>query len=94
MRLNNGLTLENIIVDSHERRKKPDLIDKGRGVKIPKLDFSTIIIQREAPISGEKKQQPAKGTAEDPSSATSSEEEFSDEEMPNIKAMNDTITAK
>jgi hypothetical protein len=39
------MTLENLIVDSNEKRYvKPEIIDKGRGIKIPKLDFSSIYI--------------------------------------------------
>lgn len=50
LRLNSGITLENLIVDSSEKRyMKPEIIDKGRGIKIPKLDFSSIYIQREIP---------------------------------------------
>jgi len=45
LRINGGLTLENLIVDSAEKRNiKPEIIDKGRGIKIPKLDFSRIYI--------------------------------------------------
>ena len=50
LRVNSGMTLENLIVDSNEKRYvKPEIIDKGRGIKIPKLDFSSIYIQREVP---------------------------------------------
>lgn len=50
LKLNNGITLDNLIVDSSEKRYiKPEIIDKGRGIKIPKLDFSSIYIQREIP---------------------------------------------
>ena len=38
--------MENLVIDSQDRRE-PELIDKG-GVKIPKLDLSSIFIQREA----------------------------------------------
>lgn len=41
-----GLSVENLIIDSNDRRE-PELIDKG-GIKIPKLDLSSIFIQREA----------------------------------------------
>ena len=45
LRLNSGVTLENLIVDSSEKRyMQPEIIDKGRGIKIPKLDFSSIYI--------------------------------------------------
>jgi hypothetical protein len=45
LRLNSGVTLENLIVDSSEKRYiQPEIIDKGRGIKIPKLDFSSIYI--------------------------------------------------
>lgn len=37
--------MENLVVDSEDKRQ-PELIDKG-GVKIPKLDFTSIYIQRE-----------------------------------------------
>ncbi len=50
LKLNSGITLDNLIVDSSEKRYiKPEIIDKGRGIKIPKLDFSSIYIQREIP---------------------------------------------
>lgn len=49
LKMNGGVTLESLIVDSPERRK-PELIDMGRGIKIPKLDFSSIYIQRDLPI--------------------------------------------
>ena len=35
---------------------KPEVIEMGRGIKIPKLDLSSIYIQREAPVSGKQKQ--------------------------------------
>jgi hypothetical protein len=38
--------VENLIIDSNDRRE-PEIMDKG-GVKIPKLDLSSIFIQREA----------------------------------------------
>ena len=41
-----GLSVENLIIDSNDKRE-PELIEKG-GVKIPKLDLSGIFIQREA----------------------------------------------
>ena len=41
-----GLSVENLIVDSNDKRE-PELIDKA-GVKIPKLDLTSIFIQREA----------------------------------------------
>lgn len=41
-----GLSVENLIIDSNDRRE-PELIDRG-GVQIPKLDLSSIFIQREA----------------------------------------------
>jgi hypothetical protein len=48
-----GLSVENLIIDSNEKRE-PELIDKC-GVKIPKLDLSSIFIQREALPSNEEK---------------------------------------
>ena len=48
LRVNGGVSLDNLIVDTNDRRQRhPEYIDKGRGVKIPKLDFSSIYIQRE-----------------------------------------------
>jgi hypothetical protein len=41
-----GLSVENLVIDSNDRRE-PEIMDKG-GVKIPKLDLSSIFIQREA----------------------------------------------
>ena len=41
-----GLSVENLIIDSNDRRE-PELMDKG-GVQIPKLDLTSIFIQREA----------------------------------------------
>ena len=41
-----GLSVENLIIDSNDRRE-PELIDRC-GVQIPKLDLSSIFIQREA----------------------------------------------
>jgi len=56
LRVNGGHTIENIIPDSAEKRgMKPEVIDMGRGIKIPKLDLSSIYIQREAPVSGQQK---------------------------------------
>lgn len=49
LKMNGGVTLESLIVDSPERMK-PELIDMGRGIKIPKLDFSSIYIQRDLPV--------------------------------------------
>ncbi len=49
-----GLSVENLIIDSNDKRE-PELIDKA-GIKIPKLDLSSIFIQREALPS-----QPGKG---------------------------------
>ena len=49
-----GLSVENLIIDSNDRRE-PELIDKG-GVKIPKLDLSSIFIQREALPSNAKEE--------------------------------------
>ena len=50
LRMNGGMTLENLVIDSAEKRfLKPEIIDMGRGIKIPKLDFSSIYIQREIP---------------------------------------------
>ena len=43
-----------MIIDSNDR-KEPELIDKG-GVKIPKLDLSSIFIQREALPSNAKEE--------------------------------------
>jgi hypothetical protein len=37
-----GLSVENLVIDSNDRRE-PELIDKG-GIKIPKLDLSSIFI--------------------------------------------------
>lgn len=37
-----GLSVENLVIDSNDKRE-PELIDKG-GVKIPKLDLSSIFI--------------------------------------------------
>lgn len=37
--------MENLVVDTNDR-KPPEMIEKG-GVKIPKLDFTSIYIQRE-----------------------------------------------
>lgn len=37
-----GLSVENLIVDSNDKRE-PELIDKA-GVKIPKLDLTSIFI--------------------------------------------------
>ena len=50
LKLNSGITLDNLIVDSSEKRYiKPEIIDKGRVIKITKLDFSSIYIQRDIP---------------------------------------------
>lgn len=45
--------MENLIIDSNEKRE-PEVIDKC-GVKIPKLDLSSIFIQREALPSNDEK---------------------------------------
>ena len=37
--------MENLVIDSQEKRE-PEMIERG-GVKIPKLDFTSIFIQRE-----------------------------------------------
>lgn len=46
-----GLSIENLVVDSQDRRQ-PEMIEKG-GVKMPKLDFSSIFIQREGGASSD-----------------------------------------
>lgn len=50
-----GLSVENLVIDSNDKRE-PELIDKG-GVKIPKLDLSSIFIQREALPSNAKEEE-------------------------------------
>ncbi len=40
-----GISIENLVVDSNDKRE-PEMIDKG-GIMIPKLDFTSIYIQRE-----------------------------------------------
>lgn len=42
-----GLSVENLIVDSNDRRET-EHIDTKAGIKIPKLDLTSIFIQREA----------------------------------------------
>ena len=68
LRLNNGMTLENMVIDSTEKRGMlPEIIDKGRGIKIPKLDFSSIYIQREVPTQqskGNKKKEGGEQTSD------------------------------
>ncbi len=40
-----GISVENLVVDSNDKRE-PEMIEKS-GVKMPKLDFTSIYIQRE-----------------------------------------------
>ncbi len=40
-----GISVENLVIDTNER-KQPELIEKN-GIKMPKLDFTSIYIQRE-----------------------------------------------
>jgi hypothetical protein len=40
-------SIEDLVIDTEERKgREPEMIDKG-GIMIPKLDFSSIYIQRE-----------------------------------------------
>ena len=40
-------SIEDLVIDSEDKKnRKPEMIDKG-GIQIPKLDFSSIFIQRE-----------------------------------------------
>jgi predicted oxidoreductase len=44
-RVNGGHTLETLIPDSAEKRQlKPEMVENGRGIKIPKLDLTSIYI--------------------------------------------------
>lgn len=66
VRLNGGFTLDSLIVDSNERRTQKQPVfehigAKHKVVKIPKLDLTSIYIQREAPISADKKKNPPTG---------------------------------
>ena len=40
-----GISVENLVIDTNER-KEPELIERN-GIKMPKLDFTSIYIQRE-----------------------------------------------
>lgn len=84
VRLNGGFTLDSLVVDSNERRamKQPMMEHHGakdKVVKIPKLDLTSIYIQREAPVSGDKKKdkkgQEEEFTPSESSIATSEQEE-------------------
>lgn len=68
-----GLSVENLIIDSNDRRE-PELMDKG-GVMIPKLDLSSIFIQREALPSNTKDEGEDDETSDD-------EEEYDQEGGP------------
>ena len=58
-----GLSVENLVIDSNDKRE-PELMDKG-GVKIPKLDLTSIFIQREALPSNTKDDQEGSGDEEE-----------------------------
>ncbi len=71
---------------------KPEVIDMGRGIKIPKLDLSSIYIQREAPVSGQQKQPEGSAQGEEPESSLTDEDP--EDHPPKVIKANDISKAQ
>lgn len=74
-----GISVENLVVDTEDRRKEPELIDKGNGIKIPKLDFTSIYIQREVVSSQNDEDESNEGGDSEQDSYYREDEEGSDQ---------------